>query len=115
MAKYVCAVCGYTVEADEAPEKCPVCKEPKEKFNKVEEGESLVFADEHKVGSAQGLDPEVVAALRDNFNGECSEVGMYLAMSRQADREGYQDLRGKSRICNHKKTQIQDRPVTCCL
>ena len=92
MAKYVCSVCGYTVEADEAPEKCPVCKAPKEKFNKIEEGENLVFADEHKVGIAQGLDPEIVAGLRENFNGECSEVGMYLAMARQADREGYPEI-----------------------
>ena len=92
MAKYVCSVCGYTVEADEAPEKCPICKAPQEKFNKIEEGEKLVFADEFKVGSAQGIDPEIVAGLSDNFNGECSEVGMYLAMARQADREGYPEI-----------------------
>mgnify|MGYP000949852949 FL=1 len=88
--KWVCSVCGYVYEGAEAPEKCPVCGAPKEKFNKVTE--ERVFADEHRVGVAKGLDERVVEGLRMNFNGECSEVGMYLAMSRQADREGYPEV-----------------------
>ena len=88
--KYVCPVCGYTVEADEAPAECPVCH--CKKFNVVDSTQELVFADEHKVGVAQGVEEDVIAGLRENFAGECSEVGMYLAMSRQADREGYPDI-----------------------
>ncbi len=91
MAKYVCSVCGYVYEGDEAPEKCPQCGVPAEKFNKVEDGE-LNWAAEHVLGVAQGVDPEIVQGLRDNFNGECSEVGMYLAMARVAFREGYPEI-----------------------
>ena len=91
MAKYVCSVCGYVHEGDEAPEKCPQCGVPAEKFNKVEDGE-LNWAAEHVLGVAQGVDPEIVQGLRDNFNGECSEVGMYLAMARVAFREGYPEI-----------------------
>mgnify|MGYP000163136845 CR=1 FL=1 len=90
MAKYVCTVCGYVHEGDEAPEFCPVCKAPASKFQKVE-GE-MAWAAEHVVGVAQGCDPEILQGLRENFNGECSEVGMYLAMSRVADREGYPEI-----------------------
>lgn len=90
MAKYVCTVCGYVHEGDEAPEFCPVCKAPASKFKKVE-GE-MAWAAEHVVGVAQGCDPEILQGLRENFNGECSEVGMYLAMSRVADREGYPEI-----------------------
>ena len=90
MAKYVCTVCGYVHEGDSAPDKCPQCKASGEKFKKSE-GE-LSWACEHIVGSAKGYDKEVVKGLIDNFNGECAEVGMYLAMSRQADREGYPDV-----------------------
>jgi rubrerythrin len=90
MAKYVCTVCGYVHEGDSAPDKCPQCKASGEKFKKSE-GE-LAWACEHIVGSAKGYDKEVVKGLIDNFNGECAEVGMYLAMSRQADREGYPDV-----------------------
>ena len=89
MAKYVCSVCGYT--SDTLPESCPVCRAPSSKFNKVEE-EAAGWADEHKVGVAQGVDKEVYEGLVANFNGECSEVGMYLAMSRVADREGYPEV-----------------------
>ncbi len=89
--KYVCQVCGYTQEGS-APEKCPQCGAPKEKFDAIEEGAAKVYADEHKVGIAQGLDEEVVQGLRENFMGECTEVGMYLAMSRQAEREGYPEV-----------------------
>ena len=90
MKKFVCPICGYVHEGNEPPEKCPLCGVPGEKFL-VQEAER-VWADEHKVGVAQGLDAEVVEGLRQNFSGECSEVGMYLAMSRQADREGYPEV-----------------------
>lgn len=90
MAKYVCTVCGYVHEGDEAPEFCPVCKAPASKFQKVE-GE-MSWAAEHVVGVAQGCDPEILQGLRENFNGECCEVGMYLAMARVAHREGYPEI-----------------------
>jgi len=92
MAKYVCSVCGYVHEGDEAPEKCPICNAPASKFNKQEEG--MTWACEHVVGIAQEPDvPEDIKAdLRSNFSGECSEVGMYLAMSRVAFREGYPEI-----------------------
>lgn len=88
--KYVCPVCGYVYEGDNPPEICPICKA---KMVKVEEesAESL-WKDEHKVGIANGLDAEVVEGLRANFNGECSEVGMYLAMARVAYRQGYPEV-----------------------
>lgn len=91
MKKFVCSICGYVHEGDSAPEKCPQCNAPASKFNEVA-GDDLAWADEHNVGVAKDLDPEVVEGLRMNFNGECSEVGMYLAMSRQADREGYPEV-----------------------
>lgn len=90
MKKFVCTVCGYVHEGDTPPEVCPVCKAASSKFDAM--NASLTWADEHKIGVAQGLDAEVVQGLRDNFNGECTEVGMYLAMSRQADREGYPEV-----------------------
>ena len=91
MAKFVCQVCGYVHEGDEAPEKCPVCGVPAEKFTKVDEGE-MSWAAEHVVGVAKGVSEDIIEDLRSNFNGECSEVGMYLAMSRQAFREGYPEI-----------------------
>ena len=91
MAKFICSVCGYVYEGDAAPEKCPQCGVPAEKFNKQESGE-LTWAAEHVVGVAQGVDEEILQGLRDNFNGECSEVGMYLAMARVAHREGYPEI-----------------------
>ncbi|MFR9037433.1 MAG: NADH peroxidase [Ruminococcus sp.] len=91
MSKFVCSVCGYVYEGEAAPKECPICHAPAEKFNKVEEI-AITWADEHKVGVAEGLDEEVVAGLRENFNGECSEVGMYLAMARVAYREGYPEV-----------------------
>lgn len=91
MKKFVCSVCGYVYYGEEPPEKCPQCGAPKEKFREVKE-EQMTWADEHKVGIAQGVDPEVLEGLRANFTGECSEVGMYLAMSRQADREGFPEI-----------------------
>ena len=90
MAKYVCQVCGYTVEG-ERPAKCPQCGADGSKFDEVQGG-ARVWADEHRIGVAQGLDEEVVKGLRENFMGECTEVGMYLAMARQADREGYPEV-----------------------
>ncbi|MDR1599212.1 MAG: NADH peroxidase [Oscillospiraceae bacterium] len=90
MKKWVCQVCGYTHTGDEPPEVCPVCKAKKDKF--IEVGGNKQYADEHKVGVAKGVDERVVEGLRANFNGECVEVGMYLAMSRQADRDGYPEV-----------------------
>ena len=90
MAKWVCSVCGYTAEGDKAPDMCPVCKAGAEKFVK-QEGE-LSWAAEHVVGVAKGADPEIISGLRENFNGECCEVGMYLAMARVAHREGYPEI-----------------------
>ena len=90
MAKYVCAVCGYVHEGDEAPESCPVCKAPASKCNK-QEGEKT-WAAEHVVGVAQGASEDIMKDLRMNFTGECTEVGMYLAMARVAHREGYPEI-----------------------
>ena len=90
MKKFVCTVCGYIYEGEAAPEKCPVCGVGSDKF--MEQSGNLAFADEHVIGVAQGVDKEVIEGLRANFAGECTEVGMYLAMSRQADREGYPEV-----------------------
>jgi len=94
MKKFRCTVCGYIYEGDAAPEKCPVCKAPASKFVEVTEeaGGALTFADEHVIGVAKGCDEEMIKDLNNHFTGECSEVGMYLAMSRQADREGYPEV-----------------------
>ena len=90
MAKWVCNVCGYVHEGDEAPEVCPVCKAPASKFTKQDE--NLTWAAEHVVGVAQGVSEDILEDLRANFQGECSEVGMYLAMARVAHREGYPEI-----------------------
>ena len=90
MAKFVCQVCGYVHEGDSAPEKCPVCNAPAEKFTK-QEGEAT-WAAEHVVGVAKGVSEDILNDLRANFNGECTEVGMYLAMARVAHREGYPEI-----------------------
>ena len=92
MAKFICTVCGYVYEGDEAPAKCPQCGVPASKFKKVEETEGIQFIQEHVIGVAKGCDEEMIRDLRNHFNGECSEVGQYLAMSRQADREGYPEV-----------------------
>lgn len=92
MKKFVCSICGYVHEGDCAPEKCPQCGVPASKFVEMKEDEELVYADEHRLGVAKGCDPEIIKGLEANFNGECTEVGMYLAMSRQADREGYPEI-----------------------
>ena len=88
--KWVCSVCGYVYEGEEAPEKCPVCKAPASKFIKQES--EMTWAAEHVVGVAQGAPEDIINDLRANFTGECSEVGMYLAMSRVAFREGYPEI-----------------------
>ena len=90
MKKFVCSVCGYVYEGAEAPEVCPICKAPKEKF--IEQGEDLTWAAEHVVGVASDVPEDIKADLRANFAGECSEVGMYLAMARVAHREGYPEI-----------------------
>ena len=92
MAKWVCSVCGYVHEGDTPPEKCPICNVPADKFVKQEETAATGWATEHKIGEGQGVDAEVLQGLKDHFAGECTEVGMYLAMSRQADREGYPEI-----------------------
>ena len=91
MAKFVCKVCGYVHEGDSAPERCPQCKVPADKFEKVEEAKK-VWAAEHVVGVAEGAPEAIIEGLRANFMGECTEVGMYLAMARVAHREGYPEI-----------------------
>lgn len=91
MKKWVCSVCGYVYEGIEPPAQCPQCKASKEKFQAAAEG-ARAWADEHRIGVAKDVDPEVLEGLRNNFTGECTEVGMYLAMSRQADREGFPEV-----------------------
>ena len=93
MKKFVCPVCGYVHEGDSAPEKCPQCGVPGSKFTVVEEGERN-FVCEHVigVGAKDKVTPEVYDGLKANFEGECTEVGMYIAMSRQAIREGYPEI-----------------------
>ena len=102
MKKFVCLVCGYVHNGDEAPGKCPICSAPAEKFKESAPAPAVdaaaksltdkVWADEHRVGIAKGVAEEVIEMLRANFNGECSEVGMYLAMARVAHREGYPEI-----------------------
>ena len=91
MKKFVCGICGYVFEGNEAPEKCPQCGAPKEKFTEMKAGVKE-YADEHVVGIAKGVDERIFEGLHLNFTGECSEVGMYLAMSRVADRQGYPEV-----------------------
>lgn len=92
MKQWVCSVCGYIHQGDTPPAQCPQCKAPAEKFVEKAADANVAYADEHKIGVAQGVDERVVEGLRANFTGECTEVGMYLAMSRQADREGYPEI-----------------------
>jgi rubrerythrin len=89
--KYVCTVCGYVHEGDSPPDQCPQCGAPAAKFKEQVAGE-MSWADEHVIGVASDVDAEVIEGLKANFQGECTEVGMYLAMSRQADREGYPEV-----------------------
>ena len=90
MKKFVCNVCGYVWEGETAPEKCPQCGAPASKF--TEQSGEQTWAAEHVVGVAQGASEDIMEDLRANFNGECSEVGMYLAMARVAHREGYPEI-----------------------
>ena len=90
MKKFVCSVCGYVHEGDSAPESCPICKAPASKF--TEQSSERTWAAEHVVGVAKGVSEDILKDLRANFEGECSEVGMYLAMARAAHREGYPEV-----------------------
>ena len=89
MKKFVCKVCGYVYEGENPPEVCPQCK-AKDAF--IEQTGDLNWACEHVIGVGKEVDPRVVEGLKANFEGECTEVGMYLAMSRQAIREGYPEI-----------------------
>ncbi|MGN0184788.1 MAG: NADH peroxidase [Aristaeellaceae bacterium] len=90
MKKFVCTICGYVYEGEAAPEACPVCKAPASKF--IEQSGEMTWAAEHVVGVAKGAPQEIIDGLRENFTGECTEVGMYLAMARVAHREGYPEI-----------------------
>lgn len=90
MAKYVCPVCGYVHEGEQPPEKCPQCGVPGEKF--TVQDENMTWAAEHVLGVASDVSEEIKEGLRANFTGECTEVGMYLAMARVAFREGYPEV-----------------------
>ena len=90
MKKFVCTICGYIHEGDAPPKECPICKASADKFQELTE--KLIWADEHIIGIAKDSIPEIIDDLRANFMGECTEVGMYIAMSRQADREGYPEI-----------------------
>ena len=97
MKKFVCTVCGYVHEGTDAPERCPQCRAPKEKFMVkekfvIKEEGAREWADVHRIGVPRDLDRDMLEGLRANFTGECTEVGMYLAMSRQADREGFPEV-----------------------
>lgn len=90
MKKFICTVCGYVHEGDTPPEVCPTCGVGPDKFE--EQAGEMAWADEHRIGVAKDVDSEIIEGLKANFVGECTEVGMYLAMSRQADREGYPEV-----------------------
>ncbi|UKK51980.1 NADH peroxidase [Prevotella sp. E13-17] len=93
--KFICAVCGYIYEGESAPEKCPICKAPASKFSELkEQAGEVTYATVHRLGDGkiEGVPEEMINELRNNYNGECGEVGMYLAMARQADREGYPEI-----------------------
>ncbi len=90
MKKFVCKVCGYVYEGETPPAQCPICKAGADKFEEMVEG--MTWACEHEVGITEGVSDEIMAGLRSNFEGECTEVGMYLAMARVAHREGYPEI-----------------------
>ncbi len=92
MKKWRCTVCGEIVESDVRPDRCPLCKAPGEKFEEIVETAEMTWATEHVVGIAKDAPAEIIEGLRANFQGECTEVGMYLAMSRVAAREGYPEI-----------------------
>ena len=90
MKKWVCSVCGFVHTGDQPPKECPQCHVPAEKFK--EQKADAAFAAEHVLGVAKGVDEDILKDLRAHFNGECCEVGMYLAMARVAEREGYPEI-----------------------
>ena len=90
MKKFVCMVCGYVYEGETAPKECPQCHAPASKFQ--EQNVEMSWAAEHSVGVAKGVSEDILMDLRANFTGECTEVGMYLAMARVAHREGYPEI-----------------------
>lgn len=90
MRKFVCSVCGYVYEGNNPPAECPQCHAPASKF--TEQSGELSWAAEHVVGVAEGAPEDIINDLRMNFQGECTEVGMYLAMARVAHREGYPEI-----------------------
>ncbi|MEF9923501.1 MAG: NADH peroxidase [Muribaculaceae bacterium] len=90
--RFICTVCGYVHEGETAPEKCPQCNVPASKFKELVDTDSIEFVTEHAIGVAKGCDEEMIKDLNAHFMGECTEVGMYIAMSRQADREGYPEI-----------------------
>ena len=91
--KFICTVCGYVYEGENPPEKCPKCGAPASKFKELKEEEGkMALAAEHTIGVAKGVDAEVLEGLKAHASGECAEVGMYMAMARQADREGYPEI-----------------------
>lgn len=90
--KFICSVCGYVYEGNQPPEFCPQCKAPASKFTEVDENAERVYVTEHVVGVAKGCPDDIMEGLKANFSGECTEVGMYIAMARQADREGYPEI-----------------------
>lgn len=90
--QFICTVCGHVHEGAEAPAKCPFCGAGAEKFNVMSGDGALSFVTEHRIGEAADTDGQMLADLTAHFNGECTEVGQYLAMSRQADREGYPEI-----------------------
>lgn len=93
MAKeWICTVCGYVAEGENPPAKCPQCGAHASKFEELDKTALLQFVTEHKIGEAKGTGEEMIKDLNAHFQGECTEVGMYLAMSRQADREGYPEI-----------------------
>ena len=92
MKKWTCGVCGFIYEGANPPDVCPQCKTSGKNFREAPTSENTSWADQHRIGLPADIDPEVLQGLRDNFMGECTEVGMYLAMSRQADREGYPEI-----------------------
>ena len=92
MKKFSCTICGYVHEGDAAPATCPQCKQPAEKFKELVESDKLQFVTEHELGVAKGTGEDMIRDLQARFMGEATEVGMYLAMSRQADREGYPEI-----------------------
>ena len=103
MKKWVCSICGYVYEGENPPEQCPQCKAPASKF--VEQKGEVTWACDHVVGIAKDVDERVIEGLRANFTGECTEVGMYLAMARVAEREGYPEVGAFYKLAAHEEAE----------